>query len=628
MFPIHTADPLDFPITTANPEHPDTLAIDWETFYTSEYSLKHMSPIVYTGDEQFDPYLVAIYGNVGGVDVRYCGRPDKFPWEELKGRSISYLAHNAAFDEIVTWRYLVERQGWDLNLVTASMVFECTADMAAYLKYPRALAGLAYNLKLPTPDKTVRDRMKGVDFSKDEELTPERLAYAMNDARCCYLAWQRLSSLWPEHERKFALRSRRRCYRGVPISKELLVSGIAELEEKKVEAELDIPWPWRERGNKTPLSPLAMKAQCEADNIPVPASFAEDNAREWEEEFCQKLPWVAACRQWRKANTHGTRLARMLSNRSEETGYMHFQQLYCGAHTGRSSGTGGMNMQNIPWDKVADSDVNIRHMIEAPPGYVMMIADYNQIEPRLLYLQSGMDCVLDFIRDGMHPYEAHARATMGYTNKEKLKTHDPKLYKMAKFRVIGLGYGCGWKKFQWLCGRGADPLLMTDTEAQAAVESYRASHEAIVNYWYDHDQWLNISARQRDQTYSFTMLSGRTFEVFDPQYVNDPETEKLDLKARKSRGDNLVKMWGGTMTENEIQGTGMDIMKYAVANMGEDLLKYWLLDSHDELVFLLPKKNHKELGDEILRRMCDVPWLPKDFPLAADADYEERYMKT
>lgn len=189
-FPVPHTNPFDFKVTQYPdfPEDPDnTLAIDWETYYNNEYSLKNMSSIAYVMDEQFDPYLVAIKGKVQGQNIHFCGRPNTFPWGDLitahKAQPIRLLAHNASFDEPVTWRYLQTAGHESLEWLTSHFLFLCTADMAAYLKYPRALARLSYELRLPVPDKSIRDKMKGVDFTKDEELTTERLNYAMGDAK-------------------------------------------------------------------------------------------------------------------------------------------------------------------------------------------------------------------------------------------------------------------------------------------------------------------------------------------------------------------------------------------------------------------------------------------------------------
>ena len=633
-FPIPNKHPFDFDVTryphldVEDPEN--TISIDWETEYDNEYSLRKMSSIAYVMDKRFHPYLVSIKGKVQGQEIRYSGRPGKFPWTALieahKQKQIRLLAHNAGFDEIVTWRYL-STEGIDtLEWLTNEFLFLCTADMAGYLKYPRPLAGLSYSLKLKVPDKSIRDRMKGVDFTKDEELTPERLNYALGDSENCLDAWFLLQDQWPEPERIFAMRNRRRGYRGVPMNVNMLEAGIQRMEEVKVESETGIPWKWKEKGNKTPLSPIAMAKQCEIDGIPVPASFAEAKAEEWENKHMQDVPWMIPVRDWRKANTHGSRMTRMKGSVQsfELSQMMHFQQMYCGAHTGRSSGSGGINMQNMPKEEIVGG-VNIRHMIEAPPGYDILIADYSQIEPRLLYHRCGMQHILDMAMEGMNIYDAHARSTMGYTKIESLKEY-PKLYSLAKFRCIGLGYGCGWRKGQVMCETYG--FSMNDAQAQKTVNDYRDSHQAVVSYWYDHDGWLQKSARDQDADYSYDLMSGRTFSVYNPRYVKDTETGHIGVKAQKVRGGSMVNMWGGHMTENEMQGTGMDIMKYAITQMPPELVNHWVLDSHDEIVLCVPKKKTVEYSKELVRIMCDIPWLPKNFPLEADVDVRDRYMKT
>jgi len=49
---------------------------------------------------------------------------------------------------------------------------------------------------------------------------------------------------------------------------------------------------------------------------------------------------------------------------------------------------------------------------------------------------------------GISPYEIHATQTMGYTGPAgELKKLFPKIYALAKARVLALGYGAGWRKF-------------------------------------------------------------------------------------------------------------------------------------------------------------------------------------
>ena len=71
-------------------------------------------------------------------------------------------------------------------------------------------------------------------------------------------------------------------------------------------------------------------------------------------------------------------------------------------------------------------------------------------------------------------YEAHGRATGLYTEDEPMKDLAPELRHLCKARVLGLGYGCGPKKFgqvaQALTG---GKLNMTDSESRKQVKDFR-----------------------------------------------------------------------------------------------------------------------------------------------------------
>jgi len=55
------------------------IAIDFETFYSKDYSIKTLGADAYCTHEEFDPYMVALYGE--GID--YVGPTDKAPWDKL-----------------------------------------------------------------------------------------------------------------------------------------------------------------------------------------------------------------------------------------------------------------------------------------------------------------------------------------------------------------------------------------------------------------------------------------------------------------------------------------------------------------------------------------------------------------
>ena len=133
------------------------------------------------------------------------------------------------------------------------------------------------------------------------------------------------------------------------------------------------------------------------------------------------------------------------------SGRMAYELKYFGASTGRWSGGGGLNLQNL--NRKTAEGVDLRQAIVAPPGHVLAVADYSQIENRVLLYLAGDVAALDLFRANpdADAYEIHARRTMGYAEAEPLKAWCDRtgsnLRQLAKARALGLGFGCGWRKF-------------------------------------------------------------------------------------------------------------------------------------------------------------------------------------
>jgi DNA polymerase I-like protein with 3'-5' exonuclease and polymerase domains len=249
------------------------------------------------------------------------------------------------------------------------------------------------------------------------------------------------------------------------------------LEQTSNETRDLLPW----HPARPALSLHAVRDQCAVEGIWAPDSFAEkeDQAQKWEEEFADKYRWVSAIREHRKANKHLKTIQTMLS-RTRPDGRMGYDLKYFGATTGRDSGSGGWNAQNLPRDIV--SGVDIRSMIEAPEGKMLVVCDLAQIEARCILWLAGDHATLDLLKTGVDVYEAHARATMGYSDLRPLKEVDKSMRQLAKARVLGLGFGCGGKKFQVVAKMMAG-LDIAPAEAERIVADYRASNPRIVTLW-------------------------------------------------------------------------------------------------------------------------------------------------
>lgn len=80
---------------------PRLVGVDFETFYSSSYSVRQLGNWAYCQDPRFKAYLVAVSE---GEQACVCP-PAEFPWETITGAD--WVSHNRDFDRAV-FRRLVE----------------------------------------------------------------------------------------------------------------------------------------------------------------------------------------------------------------------------------------------------------------------------------------------------------------------------------------------------------------------------------------------------------------------------------------------------------------------------------------------------------------------------------------
>ena len=135
---------------------PPSVAIDFESYYDKDISVTEMGAWHYA--RATDIYMVAMYFDDG---TSYVGEPAHAPW--IKCHDRDWVMHNAAFD-LTLYEALVE--AGTVPKVNRNRVFD-TADLAAYLGYPRSLKESAKHLLGYEMSKDTRDNMKGMKWTKD-----------------------------------------------------------------------------------------------------------------------------------------------------------------------------------------------------------------------------------------------------------------------------------------------------------------------------------------------------------------------------------------------------------------------------------------------------------------------------
>lgn len=605
------------------------VAVDFETFYTKDYSLQDVPTWSYVHDPRFDAYLVSI---AGPGDFLWVGHPSKFDWSLLDGKIV--VAHNLGFDGLVLKR--LQELGTIPEIHPAEM--HCTADMAAYFKLPRALKDIAeFVFKLPDVARTgrsVRDRMKGIPADRLMD-DPEIAKYAANDALLCRRLWLEWSENWPEVERKVSRYAREGGWRGVKIDMAYVDDCVVRLQERMFEAAKAIPWDWDPE--KTPLARKKMIEQAQKeiveereltaeeeklvlesgghDNPEIatvelnrlwfgdepprtypcrvtlnangpckltkymwyPSSFAknDEDCEAWEDEYGDKYAWIGAVRDWRRYNMLLQKFQHLRKFTSPDGRYR-VQLKYFGGHTGRWSGAGFFNVQNLPRGEMfclKDADgkpvkgtgFDLRRCLKGP----FYVTDYNQIEARGLLALVGDERILPKLRAGMSVYQAHAEATMGRTWKS-LKDEDVPLYQQKKMEVLLLGFGGGGKKLAraaYLMTKD-DPrpeavIRWTDAEGDAVVQGFRNHHrDYICKLWARLQKKIDQAADARKELMLIRLPSGRpmyywnvrrrTVKVVQHTDEGDRLVEKSDVFSQNAKGDpsSYRKLYGGLATEN------------------------------------------------------------------------------
>lgn len=580
---------------------PSVVAVDFESFYGKGCDIKSLGQWHYLNDPRCDIYLMGFAGD----GIEWAGHPKDFDWSLLHGKFI--VAHNLSWDGLVLAK--LARDG----VIPDHIQFAgggCTANLSVYLGAPRNLAGAARELLGVDVTKDLRTWMKGktwqdaVNAGRGDELRD----YVIRDAQTCFDLWQKHSPEWPEHERELAHLTMTSGWRGVRIDRELADQAVASLDLVMWQARNDIPWA---DGDAAVLSIKSLGEHCRANSIPPPPSTSEDDpaCAAWENIHGEKFPWVSSMRTFRKSNALREKL-RVMTDRIRPTdGCMGFGLKYFGAHTGRWSGDSGYNLQNLPRGESYGAD--LRGCIVPRPGKEFIICDLSQIEPRVLAWLCGDTLLLEQLANGVPLYEAHARATMGWTG-GNLKKENAELYSLAKARVLGLGYGCGPERFVEVA-RTMAGIAISPQEATRTVESFRGSNRKITALW---NQLQNDFKRSSGGDFVVELPSGRKLTYRDVRSSGG-------WTARVERGGRRIPFYGGKLCENLVQAVARDVF-------GESLLRLHrqgvevVFHVHDEAVCeVTPGTDPREIE----RIMSITPdWLT-GCPLAAEAVGTTRYCK-
>ena len=158
-----------------------------------------------------------------------------------------------------------------------------------------------------------------------------------------------------------------------------------------------------------------------------------------------------------------------------------------GTVTGRTASS-DPNGQNFP--KRGDFAKEYRAIFEAPKGWVLIEADYSQLELRIAGISAREPLFLKTYREGVDIHCLTASIVMGISLPAfmELKESDPEKFDLNRFRAkavnFGFIYGMGWKKFM-MYAKTEYGIDYTEREAQTIREKFFGRYAALSQWHQD-----------------------------------------------------------------------------------------------------------------------------------------------
>ncbi len=272
-------------------------------------------------------------------------------------------------------------------------------------------------------------------------------------------------------------------------------------------------------------------------------------------ELSVNNPIVKEILEYRKLtklkSTYVDALPRMVN---EKTGRVHSNFNQARAATGRLSSE-NPNLQNIPIKNEAGRE--IRKAFEPrSKDYILLAADYSQIELRLIAEISGDKAMLEAFQKGHDIHQATAAGVYG----KKLEEVTPDERRNAKTVNFSIIYGAGATNLSRQLG-------IKRKEAGDLIKSYFAQYQGLKNYM---DETIEFA---REHGYVTTLMGRR-------RYLRDINSRS---GLERSNAERIA-------INTPIQGTAADMIKVAMIKIHKILSDgnfktKMIMQVHDELVF-------------------------------------------
>lgn len=617
-----------------------TLSIDVETF--SNVDLKKCGVYKYAESPNFEVLLFGVSVNGGEVTVYDLASGDTVPEEiirALSDDSIIKWAYNASFERVClsVWlrrnypqhfsSYSIEEDTVRNYLDPSS--WRCSLVWGAYMGLPLSLEGIGKVLKLENqkmtegkaliryfcvpckPTKANGGRTRNLP-EHDPVKWSTFIAYNKRDVETEMAIQQKLSKfpvpdfLWEEYHLDQEINDR-----GIQLDMALVEQAIAidERSREELSAKMRQLTALENPNSVQQMKEWLTKHGLEVDSLDkkavkellktAPPELAEvlELRRQLAKSSVKKYQAMqnAVCADGRArgmfqfygANRSGRWAGRLIQLQNLPQNHMaHLEDARSLVRSGDYA------LLSTLYDSVPEvlSEL-IRTAFVPRDGYKFIVSDFSAIEARVLSFLAGESWRLKVFAENGDIYCASASA-MFHVPVEK-HGQNAHLRQKGKIAELALGYG---GSVGALKSMGALEMGLAEEELQPLVDAWRTSNPNIVQLWWDVDNAVKTTVRQRLDTEThgirFRYRSGMLFIVLPSGrqlcYVKPKMgTNKFGGDSVTYEGVGSTKKWeriesyGPKFVENIVQAISRDILMYAMRTLSHCFIVGHV---HDELI--------------------------------------------
>jgi len=623
---------------------PQIVTLDFETFYSRDFSLTKFTTEEYVRSPQFETIGVAIKID-DGETVWYPKPAVADALAAIDWSDKMVVCQNTAFDgAIMAWRYDIKPMAW----------FDILGMSRALHPHEKAhsLAAQANREEIGQKGDEVLNAL-GKHYS---DFTPEELAkygeYCINDVELTYTLFKiYMERGFPKQELKLLDLTLRMYIEPVlELDLPLLKTHLEEVRERKLtlletvrdqmlkDANPDFVHTIFSEGTEG-IKKLLMSNEKFAETLrafdvipPTKVSPAtgktayafaktDDGMKALEEHPDDRVQALVAARLGNKTTLEETRTERFIGMAGR--GKFPIPLRYYGAHSGRWSGQDKVNMQNLP---ARGANANkIKSAIRAPEGYVIIDCDSAQIEARTLAWLAGQDDLVQAFENKEDVYCIMASAIYNRPITKADKTER----QVGKTVILGAGYGVGHVKLRAFLKLAAG-VDYTEQEAKGIIDTYRNKYYRIPELWRKANDSLSAMAVGNSMQIDAVGLIHATekgITLPSGLHIQYPDLMKITFEGKEqwtylSKGMSS-RVYGGLIVENFCQAVARCVV-------GEQMLRIAkrykvVLTVHDAVACIAPIAEAKEAQAYVEECMSWRPKWAQGLPLACESGLGASY---